>query len=341
MGHLVTKTIKTLAIPAVLVVALGSALPAQAASPPTWVPRASLPTPLEGHCTAAIGDKIFTAYGFSPGSGDTKGLRIFDIAKNNWSLGPSAPSPAHSEGYRGVSHGGKLYCIGGRGPGGALSGLERFDPSSGTWTTLASMPDARAGTTAAVLGDSIFVFGGRKGTAPCNAAAVAPGATTTILRYEIAKNSWSNAGNLAVNRSDATVARVGDGIFVFGGCSGSTTFASVEVYNPHTLKSTLLPVTMPGGPRSDAAAARHGHLIHVTGGFNRPSGPAAAFNHLVFNSHTNTFTVGTPMPTHCAGTADRAEFELVSHDDRLFAVGGSCPAFGASVANVDMLKLDS
>lgn len=339
MERLVTKTIKALAVPAVLALTVGAAIPGQAASPASWVPRASLPAPLEGHCTAVVGDKIFTAYGFSPASGDTNGLRIFDITKNAWSLGPSAPLPAHSEGYRGVSHGGKLYCIGGRGPGGALDGLERFDPATSMWTTRASMPDARAGTTAAVLGDSIFVFGGRKGTAPCNGAAVAPGATTTILRYDIAKNAWSNAGNLAIDRSDATVARVGDRIFVFGGCSGVTTFDSVEVFNPHTLTSTLLPVTMTGGPRSDASAATHGDLIHVTGGFNSAGGPAPAFNHLIFNPHTNTFTVGTPMPTHCGGTVNRAELELVSHGGRLFAVGGSCPAFGASLANVDMLKL--
>src|SRR5260370_12439351 len=125
------------------------------------------------------------------------------------------------------------------------------------------MPDARAGTTAAVLGDSIFVFGGRKGSAPCAGPAVATGATTTVLRYDIAKNSWSNAGNLAVNRSDATVARIGDRIFVFGGCSGATTFASVEVFNPHTMTSTLFPVMMTAGPTSNPSPATHCPLIHL------------------------------------------------------------------------------
>src|SRR5260370_22021617 len=129
MERLVTKALKRLAVPAVLALTLGAALPAQAASASNWVPRAALPTPLEGHCTAVIGDKILTAYGFSPIGGDTNGLRVFDIAKNAWSLGPSAPLPAHSEGYRGVSHGGKLFCIGGRGPPGALNTPEPFDRS--------------------------------------------------------------------------------------------------------------------------------------------------------------------------------------------------------------------
>src|SRR5260370_21259672 len=147
MERLVTKALKRLAVPAVLALTLGAALPAQAASTSNWVPRAALPTPLEGHCTAVIGDKILTAYGFSPIGGDTNGLRVFDIAKNAWSLGPSAPLPAHSEGYRGVSHGGKLFCIGGRGPPGAPDTPQRLYPPTPTPATLASMPRARARAT--------------------------------------------------------------------------------------------------------------------------------------------------------------------------------------------------
>src|SRR5260370_32175825 len=140
MERLVTKALKRLAVPAVLALTLGAALPAQAASTSNWVPRASLLTPLGGYCTAVIGDKIRTAYGFSPIGGDTNGLRVFAIAKNAWSLGPSAPLPAHSEGYRGVLHGGKLFCIGGRGPGGGVETLAQLFPSRPDSGNSASLP---------------------------------------------------------------------------------------------------------------------------------------------------------------------------------------------------------
>lgn len=336
MEPLVRKTIKSLAATGVALLALAGSTAALASSGSTWVPRAALPAPLEGSCTALIGNRIFSAYGFSPLGGDTNLLRIYDISSNSWSMGPAAPLPVRSEGYRGVAHGGKLYCVGGR-PVPTLAGnnLESFDPATGTWSTLAPMSDGRAGTTSAVLGDSIFVVGGRKDAAPCSGPAVAPGATTTILRYDIAKNTWSNAGNLAVNRSDATVARVGDRLFIFGGCNVAP-LDSVEEYNPHTQMSSLV-ATMPGGVRSDAAAARAGNLIHVLGGFPIPAGPT--FNHLVFNPKTDTFTLGPPMPTNCGPGVERAELEVVSHGDRLYAVGGSCPAFGQSEDNLDMLKL--
>lgn len=334
MNPLVRKTIQALAATGLALMATAGTTPVLASGGGTWTALAPLPTPLEGSCTARIGDRIFSAYGFSPLSGDTNLLRIYDIDTNSWSIGPPAPLPVRSEEYRGVAHGGKLYCIGGR----PVSGTDMvsFDAATATWTTLAPMPDARAGTTSAVVGDSIFVFGGRKGAAPCAGPAVAPGAETTILEYDIAKNLWSNAGNLAVNRSDATVARAGDSVFVFGGCDGVTSLDSVEEYNPHTQTSSVV-ATMPGGARSDAAAARAGNLIHVLGGFPIPGG--TGFNHLVFNPKTDSFTIGPSMPTHCAPGVQRAEGEVVSHGDRLYEVAGSCPAFGASIDNLDVLKL--
>lgn len=288
----------------------------------------------EGACVASIGNKIYMAYGFD--NGDSRFLRIYDIASDTWSFGPLAPAPDASEGYRGVSHGGKLYCIGHR-PVGAPD-VRSFDPASGTWTVLTSMSDARAGTTAAVFGDAVFVFGGRKASVPCGGPAVAPGGGfTTVLRYDIATDSWSNAGNLAVNRSDSTAARVGDTIFLFGGCDGAVTLNSVEAYDPLTGTSTLLAATLPSA-RSNAAAARTGNDIHVTGGSN--SNVPAGTNHVIFDTNTGTFSTGTPMPTHCSGTAPRGEHELVAHGGRIYAVAGACPFFGTSINNLDVLKVN-
>ena len=324
-----------------LVIAFSILTPALASS--GWEALAPVPDPdgpgfrtgsTEGACTAVIGNKIYVAYGYD--NGDSRLLRIYDIASDTWTMGPLAPAPDASEGYRGVTHGGKLYCLGKR-PAGAPD-VRRFDPASGSWTVLTSMSDARSGTTAEVFGNAVFVFGGRKGAAPCSGAAVSPGGGfTTVLRYDIDADSWSNAGNLAVNRSDATAARVGDEIFVFGGCDSTTFLSSIEVYDPVTETSTLIAATLPSG-RSNAAAATAGNEIHVTGGAN--SDIPAGTNHLIFDTKTGTFSTGTPMPTHCAGTTPRGEHELVAHGGRIYAVAGSCPFFGLSINNLDVLKVN-
>jgi Kelch motif len=293
-----------------------------------WKERSPLPTPLEGACTAAVGNSIYAAFGLTPAMGDTNLLRVYDIAQDAWSLGPTAPSTGRSEAYRGVAHGGKLYCLGGRPltPPNAFS----FEPASGSWAVLAPMPQPRVGTTAATKGDDIYVIGGREEAAPCDGTA-----SDAVLRYDVDADAWFPAGNLVSPRSDASAVRVGRFIYVFGGCDGGTFYDTIERYDTKTETSRLLAAVMPGGARANPAAAPAGRAIHVTGGWR--SGAQVTPNHLLFRK--SSFTVGTEMPTHCPPGISRAEHELVRHGGSIFAVGGACPAFGASISAVDALKL--
>jgi len=307
-----------------------------------WTSGAPIPDPdglggrtgrTEGACASEIGDKIYVAFGYD--SGDSNLLRIYDIASDTWSFGPNGPAPLRSEGYQGVAHGGKLYCMGGR-AGSPLPDLDSFNPATNTWTSLASMPQARAGTAAAGQGNGIYVFGGRTTTAPSEPACVgtiAPGASTTILRYDIDTDSWANAGNLAVSRSDATAARVGAKIYIFGGCGTGSMLNSIEVYDPKTQTSTLLAVTLPT-QRALMASATAGNEVHLTGGVN-----SLPDNYVVFNAVKGTVNVGTPLPTSCPAGFARAEHSSVAHGNRLYVIGGACPFAGTSRAELDILKL--
>ena len=215
----------------------------------------------------------------------------------------------------------------------------RFDPAQNAWLQLAPTPDVRIGSTAAGYNNAIYVFGGRDGFTPCSTSA-----KQTILRYDIDRDTWSPAGTMAVPRSDATAAEIGGRIYVAGGCDGGSSFHdTVEVYNPRRQTSTLLSATMPGGGRANPATAVDEfseHEIHVTGGW-RPSGVGTDVqpNHVVLDVDKRTFSIGTTMPTHCPPGAARAEHELVYHPGALFAVAGACPAFGTSIANLDVLKM--
>jgi hypothetical protein len=203
---------------------------------------------------------------------------------------------------------------------------------------------------AATFANSIFIFGGRGPGAPCSPGAIPAGTglTDNILRYDIGTGTWSGAGNLVTPRSDATAARVGSKVYIFGGCNGSGSFPDPgEVYDIKTGTSTLLPVTMPGGGRADLAAAdpqnggsaNASHRIHITGGFNyNTGGPPTADNHIIYDVDQQAFVVGVPMPEHCFFN-HRAEHELLFHGDRIFATGGSCPGFGSSINNLDIQKL--
>ena len=319
-----------------------------------WVPLAPIPEPLglEGHCTSLIGNMVYTAFGNSGGvyaptgleSGDTNRLRIYDLATNTWTFGPPAPTAGRAEHYRGMAKGGRLFCLGGRSTNETWS----FEPATLTWTPKAPFPDSsRVGTSAATFGNSIFVFGGREGTAPCSTSG-----TTRVLRYDVDKDMWFPAGSMVEARSDTTVARVGGFIYIFGGCNGSTFSETTEKYDPRTGTSTIVNATMPGGPRANAAAgdpqngssANAAHRIHVTGGWSGTASPnttpPVAMNHIIYDVDENTFLVGTPMPTHCPDPqSNRAEHELVHGKDKIIALGGACPGFGQSRNEVDMQSL--
>jgi hypothetical protein len=316
--------------------------------PPNPAPGGGATGANEGGCAAVIGGKIYHAFGFDPGSGDTTGLRIYNPTTDTWSLGPSAPPPGRSEFYQGVAHGGKLYCIGGRPDGNPVV----FDTATGIWSFATPLPSGpRSGLAAATFANSIFIFGGRGPGAPCSPGAIPAGTglTSNILRYDIDKGTWSGAGNLVIPRSDATAARVGSKIYIFGGCNTTASYPDFgEVYDIRTGTSTLLPVPMPGGGRADLAAAgpqsggsaNASHRIHITGGANHSTGgPSPALNHLMWEVDEEVYEIGVPMPTHCPPGVNRGEHQLNYHGDRIFATGGACPGFGLSINNLDIQKL--
>jgi hypothetical protein len=359
-----------------------------------------------------IGGKIYVALGFNGGPGgsqqDTNALRIFDPTTGMWTPGMPAPV-AKAEGYRGVAHGGSLYCVAGRSSQDGFkpeSSMLSFNPATQMWSTLMPMPPACngqpcAGTAAVTFAKNIFVFGGRdSGNGPCTG-----NASTSIYRYDIPSNTWSQAlgsGSLPAV-SDATAARVGGYIYIFGGCNANGSsdpksahyYNNVWKYNPRTGNVTTLGATMPT-PRADAAAgdpqngssANASHLIHVTGGLclNQsthdpasggcplPTTDAAGDvvtvtpNHIAFDVDQQQFTAtpGTEMPRHCMDVnegpyvydpmaparyepspiitwstpeQDRAEHELVYGGDRIYAIGGACPAYGRSLDNLDVQML--
>jgi N-acetylneuraminic acid mutarotase len=322
------------ALALMLILAL-AATPALYAAPPpaTWQALASAPAPVEGACTGVIGDKIYVAFGFS--GVDSSALRIYDIPSNTWSFGPSAPTAGRSEAYQGVVHGGKLYCAFGRSTPEAWS----FDPATSTWTMLAPTPDLRAGTGADSWGNSIYYFGGRNALfGPCNGPPVTPADPDgTIVRFDIDAGTWSPAGDLVVPVTDATVTTVGSLIYIFGGCDSSVSAVStLQIYDPRT-ETTTLGAPMPS-PRSDAASAAAGpHTIRIVGGEDTV-GADPAVNHLIYDVETGTYATGPSVPTHCPFGIGRGEHTLVSHGGRMYAVVGSCPGFGASLDNLDVLK---
>lgn len=316
----------------------------------------------EGACDSRIGDNIYIAFGFDRDSGDSRGLRVYNVPSGLWSTSTTKPTESKAEFYNGVAKGGKLFCIGGR----STNSVWRYDPPHNAWTTVSPIPGPlRVGAAIVTFGPYIYVFGGRPGLVPCSSTSPTT-VYNDIWRYDVNKDAWTSAGTLNYARADLTAARVGSKIYVFGGCNGKSPLPEsqfVEVYSPKTQSSTPLPgacIPPVCTRREDAMAAdpqngssaNASHRIHLAGGWNPDCGQAVGcvnsnagqHNHIIFDVDQQTFVAGMEMPRRCdtnsnLPTADRAEIDLVYGGDTIFAFGGSCPAYGTSLNNLDYQKL--
>ncbi|PKN58964.1 MAG: hypothetical protein CVU56_03205 [Deltaproteobacteria bacterium HGW-Deltaproteobacteria-14] len=189
-----------------------------------------------------------------------EGVRIFDLEAGQWSLGAARPSVA-SRGPAGGTDGGYFFVAGGGDDSlNATTATHRYDPGADSWTTVAPMPTARGFAAHAVVGDRMYVFGGRDDAL----------SGSSILRateaYDMATNTWYPLTDMPTKRNSAFAAAVGDHIVVAGGFSGSTTLAVIEIYDTVNDTWETCTTSMSSAFSSGAAASLNGGLYLFGGG---------------------------------------------------------------------------
>jgi N-acetylneuraminic acid mutarotase len=101
---------------------------------------------------------------------------------------------------------GELYVFGGwNATQGKLTHVEKYTPSSNSWSRLCDMPESLFGHSACTVGEYIYILSGN--STPLQ----------KVYVYDIQKNTWDNGVPMPVARAWASVAAVGHRIFVSGG----------------------------------------------------------------------------------------------------------------------------
>ena len=301
-------------------------------SPGSWVTSnlgevAPMPEGREGYCmgfsSAPVNgvdeDRIYVSHGYR--GYDSNDLRAYDIDTDTWLSLSSAPT-SRSEGI-GVTHGGLLYCIGGRGFG-VVNTVESYDPSTDSWSTLSSMPTARAGLAASVIGNRIYTFGGNDGGGgPCTGNVL-----NVAEMYNIANCTWNPITPPPLPVSHGVSVEKGGNIYLIGGCSqpgGSftqqTEVDNVQIYDPVT-DSWTQGAVMPTA-RASMAVGVLGNTIYSIAGYS-----TSAFTNLnvveAYNRNKDTWSTKTPKPRAVS------EVFAASHNGKLYVPGSG--AFGAAEA---------
>lgn len=196
-----------------------------------WAAKTALPAGFArgASAVAVIGDLVYIA----GGTGDANSVAQFTSYDTvNDVHDTTLPQlPAALNHLVGAAVGGKVYAIGGRDVGieGTKNTTYEYDPAMNMWTEKATMPTARGGSAAGVVGDRIVVVGGEGN--PAAPSGVFPQAEI----YDPAMDMWTAAEDMLTPRHGMGAAGVGNTLYVPAGASQQA-FGAVSTFEQLTLR---------------------------------------------------------------------------------------------------------
>jgi len=275
--------------------------------------------------TAVVGGKLYVFNGVDNDGYIGTGVNIYDPASNTWSEGPAAnPSPLFG-GVAGV-HGGKVVLSGGAvdNPSGET---KLFDPATGAFSALNADPTASYNAAGAVVGDQLFVFGGRD-------AAAAP--INVTRAFNVTSNAWSSKANLPTVLADAAAVAVGTKIYIVGGVKntdGSSLNGDVIIYD--TAANSFSTGAAMSAAVSRCTAAGFGSYVIVQGGQNVWTRAGALTGGLspflqIYDTTTNTWSMDDGLFSSWGSSAQTI-------GSKLYILAGSDGSFVCSRTQVAAL----
>jgi N-acetylneuraminic acid mutarotase len=258
-------------------------MPIEAFDPATnkWEKRKQ--TPFEMHHFQAItfNHEIYVVGGMSgrfPHEKPFENIYIYNPAKDEWRKGAEIPANRRRGSGGTVVYKNRIYFICGIQDGhyeGTVNWLDVFDPLAGKWQTLADAPHARDHFQAVIIGDKIYVVGGRKTSYKTNQ--IADLTLPEVDVYDLKKQTWKTfppSENLPTERAGATNVAYKRKLIVIGGESvkQEKSHNNVEVLDTKRSHWNTFPPLIVG--RHDTQAVYFKNAIYiVAGSANRGGGP--------------------------------------------------------------------
>ena len=300
----------------------------------TWTTVGEIPTVRVNHAAAAL-DGIIYLVGGVDANGYLAQVDAYDPKTNTSMTVDPIPTPRFT--LAATAANGSIYALGGITPYvNGIATVEAFKPNqlSGTWATLASMPDEAIVSSGGVYNGETLCCQ-LSGVAPCRSTTptntwtpkaadpsfrtytaagfidgklyVADGAingdwnncTNTLKMYDPAPNTYSDKTSSPTPRATASYGVIGGKLYVAGGNRSNPYFPMnlLEVYDPAANNWTNL-VNMPIRQRQAGSAVVDGKL-YVIGGYDRCDSQSCSPTGRVqvYDPATNTWTQKAPMPT--------------------------------------------
>jgi N-acetylneuraminic acid mutarotase len=251
----------------------------------TWSTVAPLPRAMDHIGAVALNNKIYYVGGLDgyPGTGVSYGnVYIYDPATDSITSGASLPN-GRDRGAAGIAvYQGKIYLAGGFHSGATVAFFDVYDPVANAWSSLPDLPERRDHVAAAVIGNRMYVIGGRRygnSVQPQNDA------------YDFSTGQWvTGLAPIPTLRAGMATAVVGTEILTIGGeCCGST-YNQVEAYDTATNSWREL-TPMPTSRHGIMAAEFNGSFYIADGGTRMGGGGQSDIQEVL------SLTGGPPPPS--------------------------------------------
>jgi len=278
----------------------------------SWTVGANAPFPVHHVQALAYDGLIYMVGAFIdnnfPMENPSPNIVIYDPLTDTWLMGPTIPNNRLRGSMGAVVYQDKIYVVNGLTNGhtsGWVNWFDVFDPRTNQWEQLPNSPRARDHFHAAVIGNKLYVAGGRR-SGQQSTFAPTIGAVDV---YNFQSNSWSTLpNNIPTQRGAATTAVLGNELIIIGGEQNSGLANNqTEALNVNTNNWRALAPMIQGRHGTQAIVNNNGIYVasgspNVGGGFTRtqeafffgnqtsPIGNAITASTLTTSANTLNFT---------------------------------------------------
>jgi len=200
-----------------------------------------------------------------------------------------------------------IFAISGVDGQGVTGIVERYDPTTDTWSSVRDKPVPVSDVSGTVIGGKIYIPGGQ----------LSSGSVSNVLEiYDPQQDEWSRGRNLPTPISAYGLNSFEGKLYLFGGWDGEQFLDTVYEYNPDTDQWKSVSV-MPTS-RANPGVTVVGRKIFIIGGLNRDgaTGVNEVFVPDLASADNNPWEIQTPLPEggYAMGTTSVA--------DTIYLVGG-------------------
>jgi N-acetylneuraminic acid mutarotase len=246
-----------------------------------WTTRAMAPIEMSHFQAVAYDNKVYVVGAFTggyPHEVPIPVMYIYNPERDEWRKGPEIPQDRLRGAAGAFVYNDKIYIVCGIQDGhwdGHVAWFDEYNPKTNTWRKLADAPRTRDHVSVAMVGDKLYVAGGRLSTAKINQVLNRTIAEVDV--YDFKSNSWTTlpkSENLPTLRAGNMAVAYGKKILIIGGESDAQVPAhsEVEAFDTKTDQWEKFP-NLFQGRHGTGAVSMNGKVYVVAGSGNRGGGP--------------------------------------------------------------------